>query len=111
MEILDNPNVEHKKSTFPYVEPTVQLPDEIEHTQKLIDNDYADLLSKINEPNDVLTEQKKQRDIENLVDDVVKKPIPTNDYWWEEDIFSKDDEQSKTMLPKRCCQNYCRPNK
>ena len=75
MEILDDPNVEHKKSTFPYVEPTVQLPDEIEHTQKLIDNDYADLLSKINEPNDVLTEQKKQRDIENLVDDVVKKPI------------------------------------
>ena len=75
MEILDDPNVKHKKSTFPYVEPTVQLPDEIEHTQKLIDNDYADLLSKINEPNDVLTEQKKQRDIENLVDDVVKKPI------------------------------------
>ena len=88
MEILDNPNVEHKKTTFPYVEPTVQLPDEIEHTHKLIDNNYADLLSKVHEPNEVLTEQKKQNDIENLVDNVVKDQTSTNDYWWEEDIFS-----------------------
>ena len=94
MEILEEPNVEHKKTTFPYVEPTVQLPDEIEETQKLIDDDYTDLLSKINGPNDVLTEQKKQRDIENLINDVIKNSIPTNDYWWEENNFSKDDEQS-----------------
>ena len=93
MEILEDPNVEHKKTTFPYIELTVQLPDKIEQTQKIID-DYTDLLSKIHEPNDVLTEQKKQRDIEKLVGDVLKKPIPTNDYWWEEDIFSKDDNQS-----------------
>ena len=93
MEILEDPNVEHKKTTFPYIELTVQLPDKIEQTQKIID-DYTDLLSKIHEPNDVLTEQKKQRDIEKLVDDVLKKPITTNDYWWEEDIFSKDDNQS-----------------
>ena len=46
MEILEDPNVEHKKTTFPYVEPTVQLPDQIESTQKLIDNDYADLFRK-----------------------------------------------------------------
>lgn len=32
---------------FPYVEPTVQLPDKIETTQKAIDDDYADLLNKI----------------------------------------------------------------
>ena len=79
MEILET-NVEHKKTTFPYVEPTNQLPDEIEDSQKLIDEDYADLLSKINRPNDVLTEQKKQKEIEKLVDDVTKDPIPTNDY-------------------------------
>ena len=90
MEIIADPNVEHKKTTFPYVEPTVQLPDEIDETQKLIDNDYADLLSKINGLKDVLTEQKKQKDIENLVDNVIKDPIPTNNFWWEEDIFSND---------------------
>ena len=29
IEIMDQPNPEHKKTTFPYVEPTVQLPDKI----------------------------------------------------------------------------------
>ena len=105
MEILDDPNVEHKKTTFPYVEPTVQLPDKIEHTHKLIDNNYADLLSKIHEPNDVLTEQKKQNDIENLVDNVVKDQTLTNDYWWEEDIFSQDDEQSTIDTTKTIVDN------
>ena len=105
MEILDDPNVEHKKTTFPYVEPTVQLPDEIEHTHKLIDNNYADLLSKVHEPNEVLTEQKKQNDIENLVDNVVKDQTSTNDYWWEEDIFSQDDEQSTIDTTKTIVDN------
>ena len=44
IEILDDPNQEHKKTTFPYVEPTVQLPDEIEDSQKSIDDDFTDLL-------------------------------------------------------------------
>ena len=105
MEMLDDPNVEHKKTTFPYVEPTVQLPDEIEHTHKLIDNNYADLLSKIHEPNEVLTEQKKQNNIENLVDNVVKDQTSTNDYWWEEDIFSQDDEQSTIDTTKTIVDN------
>ena len=83
-----------------HVEPTVQLPDEIEDSQKLIDEDYADLLSKINRPNDVLTEQEKQKEIEKLVDDVAKDPIPTNDYWSEEDVFSKDDKQTTTDATK-----------
>ena len=29
IEIMDQPNPEHKKTTFPYIEPTVQLPDKI----------------------------------------------------------------------------------
>ena len=65
IEIIDDPAAEHKKTTFPYVEPTVQLPDEIEDKQKLIDDDWADLLSKISRPNDIFTEQKKQKDIES----------------------------------------------
>ena len=40
IEILDDPNPEHKKTTFPYVEPTVQFPDEIEDSQKRIDDDF-----------------------------------------------------------------------
>ena len=60
IEIMDQPNPEHKKTTFPYVEPTVQLPDEIEKNQKAIDDDYADLLNKIYGVNDVISAQKEQ---------------------------------------------------
>ena len=93
IEIIDDPNPEYKKTTFPYVEPTVQLPNEIEDSQKRIDNDFTDLLSKINKVNDVATEQKKQKDIEGVIESVIKDLIPNNDYWWEEDIFSSTDAQ------------------
>ena len=92
MEIIDDPNVEHKKTTFPYVEPTVQLPDEIEDIQKLIDDDYADLLNKIYRVNNVLKEQNKNKKVEDLIDDVLKEP-PADDYWWEEDIFDNNDNK------------------
>ena len=61
IEILDDPNPERKKTTFPYVESTVQLPDKIEDSQKRINDVFTDLLSKINKVNDVATEQKKKR--------------------------------------------------
>ena len=93
IEIIDDPNPEHKKTTFPYVEPTVQLPDEIEDSQKRIDDDFTDLLSKINKVNDVATELKKQKDIEDVIESVIKDLIPNNDYWWEEDVFNKTDTQ------------------
>ena len=56
VEILNDPNVEHKKTIFPYVEPTVQQSDDIEITQKSIDNDYVDLLNKIFGVKDVAKE-------------------------------------------------------
>ena len=62
IEIIDLPDIEHKKSTFPYVKPTVQLPDEIEETQKLIDGDFIDLQTKFDKLNDVATEQKKTKE-------------------------------------------------
>ena len=60
LEIIDMSETEHKKLTFTYVEPTVYLPDEIDEQQKRINDDYTDLMSKINTVNDVATEQKKQ---------------------------------------------------
>ena len=91
IEILHDPNPEHKITTFPYVE--LQLPDEIEDSQKRIDDDFTDLISKINMVNDIVTEQKKQKDIEDVIESVIKEPIPTNKYWWEDDIFSTIDKQ------------------
>ena len=103
IEIMGDPNFEHKKTTFPYVEPTVQLPDEKEEDQKRIDDDFADFLSKIYGQNDVFAEQKKQKQIEDTIEDIIKEPITNNDDWWEEDIFSTTDTQptidaSKSIL-------------
>ena len=66
-EIMNLPNPEHKKTTFPYVEPTGQLPNEIEETQKAIDDDYADLLNKIYGANDVALTQKEQEKLGKLL--------------------------------------------
>ena len=92
IEIMDDPNVQHKKTTFPYVEPTVQLPDEIEDTQKRIDDDYVDLLNKICGVNDVITEQNKNKKVETVIEDVLD-PTLIDDYWWENDMFDSSDKQ------------------
>ena len=39
LEIIDVPEAEHKKSSFPYIEPTVYLPNEINEQQKRINDD------------------------------------------------------------------------
>ena len=57
IEIIDLLNIEHKKSMFPYDEPTAETADEIETKQKLIDDDFTDLQSKFNQPNDIFTKQ------------------------------------------------------
>ena len=51
--------MEHKKSMFPYVEPTAKTADKIETNQRLIDEDFIDLQTKFDEVNDVVAEQKK----------------------------------------------------
>ena len=57
----DVPDIEHKKSMFPYVEPTVETADEIETNEKLIDDDFIDLQTKFDRVNDVVTKQKKKK--------------------------------------------------
>ena len=46
---------------YPCVKPTVQTADEIDKTQKLIDDDFIDLQTKFDKVNDVASEQKKQK--------------------------------------------------
>ena len=91
VEIMDLPDPEHKKTTFPYVEPTVQLPDEIEETQKAIDDDYADLLNKIYGVNDVASVQEEEK-TQRVIEDVLElSPFETqDDFWWEDEVFPKD---------------------
>ena len=61
IEIINVPDIEHKKSMFPYVEPTVKTADEIETNQRLIDENFIDIHIKFDEVNDVVTEQKKKK--------------------------------------------------
>ena len=78
----------------PYVEPTVQTADEIDKTQEIIDTDFIDLKTLYDKPGDVAAEQKKDKKIETIIDDVLNEKNPFNtfdDFWWEEDIFSKRD--------------------
>ena len=100
IEIIDLPDVEHKKSMFPYVEPTVETADEIDKKQEIIDTDFIDLKSKFDKVNDVISEQKKQKEIE----DTVKNIFETNnfdDFWWEEDLFDKTDSTATVDTSKK----------
>ena len=106
-EIIDDPDIEHKKSMFPYDEPTVETADEIERKQQIFDNDFIDYLqTKFDEVNDVATEQKKEKKLDELIDSIINNDNPFNtfdDFWWEDEIFSDRDlpetvEASKKFL-------------
>lgn len=43
----------------------------------------------------IYLQNKRNKKILKVIEDVIKDPIPTNDYWWEEDIFSTTDKQPK----------------
>ena len=62
-------------------------PDEIENYEKRIKDDYTDLMTKINKVNDVATERKKQKEMEDVIVSVITDPIPNNNFWWEDEIF------------------------
>ena len=44
--MLDDPNIEHKKSMFPYDESVLETVDGIRTMQQLIDDDFIDLQTK-----------------------------------------------------------------
>ena len=99
IEIFDQPDPEHKKPMCPYVEPTVQTADKI---------DIIDLQNKFDKVNDVATEQKKQKKIEDTIETVIDNTNPFNtfeDFWWEDDMFSNRDspatvDASKNIINK-----------
>ena len=58
-DLETQPNPENKKTTFPYVEPTVQLPDEIENVRQQDDKDHTDLMDQIYGHQDFVTKTRK----------------------------------------------------
>ena len=85
---------------FPYVEPTVETADKIDEKQEIIDTDFIDLKSKFDKVNDVVSEQKKEKEIEDTIENI----FDTNnfdDFWWEEDLFDKTDSAATVDASKK----------
>ena len=103
IEIIIMPESELKKSMYPYVEPTVQTADETDKTQQLIDDDFYDLQNKFDKVNDIATEQKKQKKIEDTMESVIDENNPFNNFdgfWWEDDLFNNGDSQETVEVSK-----------
>ena len=107
--MLDDPNIEHEKSMFPYDESVLETVDGIRTMQQLIDNDFIDLQTEFDKPNDVVNKQikqKKQKKIEETVGSILDEKNPFSafdDFWWEDKMFSYRDsiptaEASKDIL-------------
>ena len=56
LEILDEPDIEHKKSMFPYEPPQLQTADVKETSRQLVDADFINLQTEFDKVNDVTTE-------------------------------------------------------
>ena len=85
---------------FPYVEPTVETANEIDKRQEIIDTDFIDLKSKFDKVNDLISEQKKEKEIEDTIENI----FDTNnfdDFWWEEDLFDKTDSTAMVYTSKK----------
>ena len=84
-------DLEHKKIEHPYVEPQVQDAEAIEIETKKENEEFDDLFLKYKEIDNAATEQKKENDIINLIDDVLDESNPSNTMKTEtEDIFIDD---------------------
>ena len=98
-DLETQPNPEHKKTTFPYVEPTVQLPDEIENVRQQDNKDHTDLMDKIYRHQDFVTKTRKDKELGEVIEDTVQ---PTwDDYWREDDVFDDTDTRPTTDQSKK----------
>ena len=53
------------------------------------------MLNKIYGGNDVISAQKEQEKTQQVIEDVLEpSPFETQDFWWEDEIFPKDDRET-----------------
>ena len=105
LEILDEPDIEHEKSMFPYEPPQLQTADEIETSRQLVDTDFINLQTEFNKVNDVTTEQKQQKRLEDTVEAIIDEKNPftefDNNFWWEDNFFDKRDSNETVEVSKK----------
>ena len=91
--------------THPYVPPQGQTADVIENKTQQIDGKFARLKADYDQINDAATEQKKQEQITDLVDDIIAEGKPfqnlvTEDIWTDDDIIDNRDNQDIVNVSK-----------
>ena len=96
---------DHKKTAHSYVGPPVQTAPEIEAETQAVNNECNRLKQTFDNLNDAATEQKKQNDDIDLVDDILDednpfKNIGTEDIWIEDDLFDDEDNQTVKGISK-----------
>ena len=72
----------------------------IDKKQEIIDTDFIDLKSKFDKVSDVVSEEKKEKEIEDTIENI----FDTNnfdDFWWEEDLFEKTDSTATVDASKK----------
>ena len=104
LEILDEPDIEHKKYMFPYEPPQLQTADEIETSSQLVDADFIDLQTEFDKVNDMTTAQKQQKRLEDTVEAVIDEKNPftnvDNNFWWQDEFFDKRDSNETVEMSK-----------
>ena len=91
IDILDD-DIEHKKTTHPYVPLQVQTAPTIELKTQAIDNGFAKPKEQFDRVGNVAAKQKKQKQAIELVDDIFNEKNPfqnvrIEDIWIEDDLF------------------------
>ena len=101
-----------KKVEHPYVAPQVQDAETIERETKKENDEFSDLYKRFNEVNDVATQQKKDKEIIGLIDDIKDEDNPfkntfktkPEDIFIDDDAFDDFDQNDK----KRFLMIFCR---
>ena len=99
-------DIEHKKTTHPYVLPQVQTAPTIELETQAIDNEFAKLKEQFDRVGNVAAEHKKQKQTVELVYDIIEDKIllqnvEIDDIWIDDDLFDSNDLQAIVETSKQ----------
>ena len=105
LKILNIKKVEHS-----YVEPQVQDAETIERETKKENDEFLDLYKNLNKVNGVTTQQKKDNEVIDLVDDIIDYDNPFKDtfkagpkyIFIDDNLFESFDQKDKKEIKMVC---------
>ena len=106
IDILDDDNIELKKTTHPYVPLQVQTAPTIELETQVVDDEFANLKEQFDRVGNAAAKQKMQKGTEELVDSIIKgnnpfQNVEKEDIWIEDDLFDSKDSKPIIEVSKK----------